>query len=1070
MTMTSVEPDQWRELVFTGLPPGQVYKYQGPWFTTQLALSLFIGLSSFLAFCVVRRIERFKVLFRPRTLLKGFSPHQVHDSESLLGWVLPTLRTSEFTVLQIVGLDAAVLLLFFRTCFLFFLAASVLVWSILVPINYRENGSSEGVRPGAPEDGHHHDDDDPKSALIRMALGKVQHGSTLYLTSHLVFTYALTILALVFLHRSWRRYIPLRQLFSLEHAHSIPARTVLVTDLPPHLRSEKALADYFESIHLNDANEGSSGLGVESVVVTRAVGGMKELLEERTKALMALEKAWVDWLGNPVPVDVGNVSVLMGKGSDVDQCVKGYDPKVEVERILHPGASPSTTPTRDRSPDRSNGGGAREGRLIDTFEGRNDDDDEDDLEARLLEPARARIVHPKKPRPMIRLGWFGKKVDKLDHLASKFRDADEEVRRRRKGRFRPTGVAFVTFQSLAAAQIAAQTVHYPSATAFKTELAPEPRDIQWSNLALSNTSVFVRRVLVLVTLLVLLSVWSVPVAYLAKLLSWDTIEETAPKLAKFIAKSPRLRGFVQTSLPSLAMVSFNNLLPLFLGELSVLSGLSARSWIEYSTLKKYHLSLLFTTLFVFITSSTYSLLQDISESPARVLDKLATTLPGARNFFVSYVMLSGLALMPLQLLELAMILIRGWTKMFWTKTPRDHAQLNSPTMVNLGTVYPQALLIFTLGVTYSIITPLILPFATLYFGIAYLVYKYKFLFVFCTSKYEVVAALSNDSRMLIPDFRCTTDRPYESRGQGWPLAFNRSGWGLLIFQVFMLGLFTVRKAFLLSVLVVPLILGTSYTIYRLSQTYTPLSRFVNLSQACEVSHGATADIVKLRRGHPVTRSQTHLSRGRYKHHSSTNEGVYVVARNEATDYDQPPLSDVYNGVLNTGARLYNHPALAGALPEPWLPVVKTKGDQVHVPDAVQEALHGTVVVDIRRRWSIAKNALRKKTARAESFSVASTSSAATTGQGEDRSRGLRSMSMGSDDPSMAWRGSRESTPEPLYGTHGDDEEEQVSDEDQPEPGSTRYATYFHRRDGNETFPPGPSNGSGTGENSDAETV
>lgn len=46
-------------------------------------------------------------------------------------------------------------------------------------------------------------------------------------------------------------------------------------------------------------------------------------------------------------------------------------------------------------------------------------------------------------------------------------------------------------------------------------------------------------------------------------------------------------------------------------------------------------------------------------------------------------------------------------------------------MINLGTVYPQAILIFTIGITYSIIAPLILPFTTLYFGIAYLVYKYK---------------------------------------------------------------------------------------------------------------------------------------------------------------------------------------------------------------------------------------------------------------------------------------------------------------------------------------------------------
>lgn len=81
--------------------------------------------------------ERWKVLYSPRTLLKGeqlsielalrtklrrrsagadslrtipgFSPHEVHKKQSTyLGWVLPTLRTSEVTVLQIVGLDAAV--------------------------------------------------------------------------------------------------------------------------------------------------------------------------------------------------------------------------------------------------------------------------------------------------------------------------------------------------------------------------------------------------------------------------------------------------------------------------------------------------------------------------------------------------------------------------------------------------------------------------------------------------------------------------------------------------------------------------------------------------------------------------------------------------------------------------------------------------------------------------------------------------------------------------------------------------------------------------------------------------
>lgn len=251
--------------------------------------------------------------------------------------------------------------------------------------------------------------------------GKVHHGSTVYLTSHLVFTYVVTIIAFVFLQRNWKRYIPLRQLFSLELAHSIPARTVMCTNLPPHLRSERALAEYFEGIHLGESGE-SGGLGVESVTVTRAVGGMKELLEKRTKALRTLEEAWCKYLGNPVPVE--------GK-----KAVFGYDASIEVERIVQPGASPAGTPTRDRSPERRGG----EGRLVDVSEdgGHDEDlDDEADLEARLLTPSRPTIINSARQRPKLRPGWFRKKVDALDYYAEQFRLADEDVKRRRKGRFR----------------------------------------------------------------------------------------------------------------------------------------------------------------------------------------------------------------------------------------------------------------------------------------------------------------------------------------------------------------------------------------------------------------------------------------------------------------------------------------------------------------------------------------------------------------------------------------------------------------------------------------------------------
>jgi len=49
---------------------------------------------------------------------------------------------------------------------------------------------------------------------------------------------------------------------------------------------------------------------------------------------------------------------------------------------------------------------------------------------------------------------------------------------------------------------------------------------------------------------------------------------------------------------------------------------------------------------------------------------------------------------------------------------KDHAEANAPPMINYGWVYPQALLIFTITLVYSVVSPLILVFGAIYFGIA----------------------------------------------------------------------------------------------------------------------------------------------------------------------------------------------------------------------------------------------------------------------------------------------------------------------------------------------------------------
>lgn len=190
----------------------------------------------------------------------------------------------------------------------------------------------------------------------------------------------------------------------------------------------------------------------------------------------------------------------------------------------------------------------------------------------------------------------------------------------------------------------------------------------------------------------------VPVSALATLLSYDELSRLFPSLTKVLDKSPPLRAFVQNSLPSMALIGFNALLPSALEVLCYAQGLQARSWIEHSLLKKYehsslshsaviHLAdrlptcryflfLLISVVFVWNITTTYwalvrllldacpsclasnltrrsSTLQfrDLADSPLKIPEKLAQSLSAgpAKHFFLSYVILqgaSGQALLP----------------------------------------------------------------------------------------------------------------------------------------------------------------------------------------------------------------------------------------------------------------------------------------------------------------------------------------------------------------------------------------------------------------------------------------
>ncbi len=173
-------------------------------------------------------------------------------------------------------------------------------------------------------------------------------------------------------------------------------------------------------------------------------------------------------------------------------------------------------------------------------------------------------------------------------------------------------------------------------------------------------------------------------------------------------------------------------------------------------------------------------------------------------------------------------------------------------MINYGVVYPQAILVFVITLLYSVIQPLILVFGAVYFGVAYVVYKYKLLF---GKSQHFLGPVRRAYFSLLQVFY----KPYESQGQAWPITFVRLIWGVIIFIIFMSGMFIVKKSFILATLLAPLLAGTLLWWYYTDKQFRPLSKFVSLVSVYEVERGEeSADVTRLRAGHPVTWSQRYV--------------------------------------------------------------------------------------------------------------------------------------------------------------------------------------------------------------------
>jgi hypothetical protein len=116
---------------------------------------------------------------------------------------------------------------------------------------------------------------------------------------------------------------------------------------------------------------------------------------------------------------------------------------------------------------------------------------------------------------------------------------------------------------------------------------------------------------------------------------------------------------------------------------------------------------------------------------------------------------------------------------FVSPTPRILAHNTLPYSFPFFYYYPNHLLILVLSLFYSTISPIILVFAAIFFGTAYIIFKYQLCYAYV--------------------------KRYERGGDMWPKVFRSVMIGLIFFQIVMIGVLTVQQTYTAAVFLVPLI-------------------------------------------------------------------------------------------------------------------------------------------------------------------------------------------------------------------------------------------------------------------------
>ncbi|XP_058225928.1 CSC1-like protein At3g54510 isoform X1 [Rhododendron vialii] len=340
-------------------------------------------------------------------------------------------------------------------------------------------------------------------------------------------------------------------------------------------------------------------------------------------------------------------------------------------------------------------------------------------------------------------------------------------------------VAFVTFRNRWGAALAAQSQQNSNPLLWITEMAPEPRDVLWRNLAIPYKHLPLHKIGVYTAASLLTLFFTIPVTAIQGIAKYERLKKWFPP-AMAIRLIPGLGPVITGYLPSAILTGFIYIVPFAMLAMAKLAGYVSRSKKEIKACNMVFYFLVGNVFFLSLLSGT--LLDQIGQSfthPKDFPSRLASAVSAQADFFMTYILTNGLAGFSLEILQPGLLI---WDSLKSCTCDREKGTNLYLYSLPYYRYVPLVSLSILIGMVYSVVAPLLLPLLIVYFFLGYVVFINQ-----------------------IEDVYETT---YETCGQYWPYIHRYIFLAIVLTQISMMGLFGLKSKPAASFATIPLLLFT----------------------------------------------------------------------------------------------------------------------------------------------------------------------------------------------------------------------------------------------------------------------